>query len=101
MKAQVVSCVVTEGGIAAVHGIYYRINRLIVPEADDLVITPSHGSVYASSGRGIPEGEIVGEIDVAPELVQKAKELLEAKVALQALLGDETLDGHFTKQLTA
>jgi len=33
--------------------------------------------------------------------VQKAKELLEAKSALQALLTDEALDGHFTGQLTA
>jgi len=106
MKAQVVSCVVTEGGIAAVHGIYYRINRLVVPEADDLVITPNHGSVYVSSGRGtvssgrgMPEGEVVAELDVSPELVEKARELLEAKVALLALLGEET-NGHFTSQLT-
>jgi hypothetical protein len=99
MKARVVSCVVTEGGIAAVHGIFYRINRLVVPEADDLVITPNHGSVYVSSGQGIPEGDVVAEIDISPELVAKAKELLEAKIALQALLGEET-NGHFTSQLT-
>jgi hypothetical protein len=39
----------------------------------------------------------VGEIDVSSELAQKAKALLEAKVALQALLTDETND-HFIKQ---
>ncbi len=99
MKAKVVSCVVTEGGIAAVHGIFYRINRLVVPEAEDLRITPDHGSVYVSSGKGIPEGDVVAEIDISPELVAKAKELLEAKIALQALLGEET-NGHFTSQLT-
>jgi hypothetical protein len=107
MKAQVVSCLVTEGGIAAIHGSYYRINRLVVPEADDLVITPNNGSVYVSSGRGIvsseegmPEGEVVAELDVSPELIEKAREFLEAKIALHALLTDETLDGHFTNQLT-
>ena len=102
MKAKVVSCVVTEGGIAAVHGIFYRINRLVVPEADDLRITPNNGSVYVSSGKGIPEGDIVAEIDVSRELVEKAGEILEAKLALQALLGDEeTIDDHFASQLTA
>jgi hypothetical protein len=101
MKAKVVSCVVTEGGIAAVHGIFYRINRLVVPEADDLVITPNNGSVYVSAGEGIPEGDVVAEIDVSRELVEKAREMLEAKVALQALLGDEeAIDDHFTEQLS-
>jgi hypothetical protein len=99
MKAQVVSCVVSEGAVAAVHGMYYRINRLVIPEADDLRITPDHESVYVSSGRGIPEGEVVAEIDVSPELVEKARKLLEAKIALQALLGEET-DNHFTSQLS-
>jgi hypothetical protein len=61
-----------------------------------------HGSVYVSSGKGIPEGDVVAEIDISPELVAKAKELLEAKVALQTLLGEEeTIDDHFASQLTA
>jgi len=47
----------------------------------------------------MPEGEVVAELDVSPELVEKARELLEAKVALLALLGEET-NGHFTSQLT-
>jgi len=46
----------------------------------------------------MPEGEVVAELDVSPELVEKARELLEAKIALLALLGDETND-HFIKQL--
>jgi hypothetical protein len=101
MKAKVVSCVVTEGGIAAVHGIFYRINRLVVPEADDLRITPNNGSVYVSSDEGIPEGDVVAEIDVSRELVEKAREMLKAKVALQALLGDEeAIEDHFASQLT-
>jgi hypothetical protein len=99
MKAQVVSCVVSEGVVASIHGMHYRINRLVVPELDDLVITPDHGSVYVSSGRGIPEGDVVAEIDVSPELVEKASKLLETKIALQALLGEET-DNHFTSQLS-
>jgi hypothetical protein len=99
MKAQVVSCVVSEGVVASIHGMYYRINRLVVPEADDLVITPDHESVYVSSGQGIPEGAVVAEIDVPPELVEKARKLLEAKIALKALLGEET-DNHFTSQLS-
>jgi hypothetical protein len=81
---------------------HYRINRLVVPELDDLVITPDHESVYVSSGQGIPEGDVVAEIDISIELVEKAKELLEAKLALQALLGDEeAIDDHFASQLTA
>jgi hypothetical protein len=99
MKAQVVSCVVSEGVVASIHGMHYRINRLVVPEVDDLVITPDHGSVYVFSGRGIPEGDVVAEIDVSPELVEKASKLLETKIALQALLGEET-DNHFTSQLS-
>ncbi len=102
MKAQVVSCVVSEGVVASIHGMHYRINRLVVPELDDLVITPDHESVYVSSGQGIPEGDVVAEIDIPIELVEKAKELLEAKLALQALLGDEeAIDDHFASQLTA
>ena len=72
------------------------------PEADDLRITPDNGSMYVSSGETeSPEGDIVAEIDVSRELVEKAKELLETKLALQALLEDEeTIDEHFTEQLS-
>jgi hypothetical protein len=58
--------------------------------------------VYVWSGNGVPEGEIVGEVNVSSELVAKAKGMLEAKLGLLALLGeDKTIGGHFSSQLTA
>lgn len=53
------------------HGFTHEVKRILVPEADNLVITPHEGQVYAWVGfEG--EYEVVKEIEVPDELVEKA-----------------------------
>jgi hypothetical protein len=56
--------------------------------------------VARSVARVAVAGTAAGSTSSSTELVAKAKELLEVKIALQTLFGDEeAIDDHFIRQL--
>ena len=101
MEAKIISCVISDGVIAYVHGQRYPINRLVIPEADDLVITPLRKDLYVWCGDGVPEGEVVAEIKIPSILADTAKEFLESKEQLQLMLAHPSILKYFAKQLPA
>lgn len=78
-KGKIISQVVTEGVMDAIHGGGHRIRRLIV---DGFAITQANGTVYVfpwADGDGGPTVKIIAEIDVPDEMVQEANDFFNLK----------------------
>ena len=101
MEALVVLCDINEGLL--IHMSSQRvIYRLFVPEADDLVITPYRAAVHVWSGKGIPNyTRIAAEVEVSPDLVQAARDIVDAQASLKVMLVHEPLGHHFARQMSS
>jgi hypothetical protein len=99
MKGLIVSCEIADSAIDAIHGASHRINRLVVPQWNNLTITPHHGTVHVWDGRGIV-GEVVAEVDVPTALARAARHLLDSRDELTERLSnnDPALAEFFTQQ---
>lgn len=86
MKAKIVSQKVSEGVMDKIHGGGFTVKRLVVEEANNLAITPHKNEVYAVIGFDLTRNcQIIGEIDVPDELVEKALAFVLAKVEFDNL----------------
>lgn len=85
MKALIVRQMVSEGAIAAVHGLKYPIHRLVIPERDNLTITPHKKNLYVWKDDEV-RGDVVAEIDIPGSLVQDAETYLEIRLRLDERL---------------
>ena len=88
MKAKVVKQEAFEGIIAAVHSMGFTTTRLVIEEKGNLAITLHKKEMHVYPHFLIKEEcEVVGEVDVPDEMVEKAEALLRAKAELNALQG--------------
>lgn len=88
MKAKIISQKVYEGVIGWVHGCGSTVRRLVVEEADNLVITPHDDQVHAFTGFNLKDNcKVIGEVEVPDELVEKALAFVRAKAELDGLKG--------------
>lgn len=84
MKGKIVQQQVCDSALEWTHGFSYTIKRIIVPEANNLVITPHKGQIYVFTGlKG--DHEEIAEVDVPDELVNKALAFHHAKVEFNLL----------------
>jgi hypothetical protein len=83
MKGLVITQEVCDSVLDWSHGMTYEIKRILVPDAANLVITPHRDQVYAwTEFKG--EYQVVKEIEVPDELVEKVLAFVQIK---------ETFDG--------
>jgi hypothetical protein len=87
MKALLIKQSVYEGAIAAIHGMSHTIYRIVVPSANNLCINIFGGQLYAFTGFELEAGEyeLIREIEVQDELIQKVNDYLLAKKAFDEL----------------
>jgi len=75
MKGLIVEETVYEGTLAFAHGHGQRIKRIVIPEADNLAITPHNGQIYIMTNYIMSDGSrILKETEVADELIQRCIE---------------------------
>jgi len=67
------------------HGFSHTVRRILVPDADNLVITPHEEEVYAWTGGLEGEYEVIGEVEVPDELVERALAFARAKQEFDSL----------------
>ena len=74
MKAQIISDVVYDGAMGYIHGMAYEINRILVPDANNLAITEDdNNNFYVWDDFKIKDKcKVVREVDIPCELVQEA-----------------------------
>lgn len=82
MKAKVISQIIYEGMFAYVHGMGQQIKRILIPEANNLVITPHNDILYVWDEFKMDDYEVVKEIEVPDELVKEAIEFMNVKKKL-------------------
>lgn len=83
MKAKIVEQIVSEGSIASVHNMGYSIKRLVIEEADNLMITLDGGQIFVCQGFKIDNScKFWGEVEVSDELVEKALAFVKAREEL-------------------
>jgi hypothetical protein len=89
VKAKIISQTVYEGVMDWAHGGGYTVKRLVVEERDNLAITPHHDNqVYAFTGFNLKDGcEVIGEVEVPDELVEKALAFVRIKAEFDGLKG--------------
>lgn len=86
MKAKIISETAYEGVMDWAHGGGYTVKRLVVEERDNLAITPHDNQVYAFTGFDLKDGcEVIGEVEVPDELVEKALAFIRAKAEFDGL----------------
>jgi hypothetical protein len=86
MKAKIVSQRVYNGVMAWIHDASYNVKRLIVEGADNLAITPHDDQVYAFTSFDLTDDcEVLGEVEVPDELVEKALAFVRAKAEFNSL----------------
>jgi hypothetical protein len=86
MKGQIVTQQVYDSILDFTHGFSHTVKRILVPDADNLVITPHEGEVYAWTGGLEGEYEVIGEVDVPDELVVRALAFARAKKEFDSLV---------------
>ncbi|HEY0089619.1 MAG: hypothetical protein A2V72_01025 [Candidatus Nealsonbacteria bacterium RBG_13_37_56] len=82
MKAEIISQTVYEGVLAWTHGSGSTIKRIFIPEANNLVITPHENNLFIWDNFQKDDCEIVKEIEIPDELVEKAIGLMESRKSL-------------------
>lgn len=93
MKAEIISQTVYEGGLAFVHGCDYQIQRILVPEANNLVITTQENNLYVwDNFKKGEDCQTVKEIDIPDELVEKAISFMKDRNSLLEQFGKFTED---------
>ncbi len=71
-----------------VHGGGFTVKRLVVEERDNLAITPHNNQVYAFTGFDLKGNcEVIGEVEVPDELVEKALTFIRVKAEFDDLKG--------------
>ena len=83
MKALLITCTVSEGIMGHLHGDFYQIKRILVPEANNLVITINERNLYVwENFEWDAECEVRHQIDIPDDLVQKAIDFMNGKKEL-------------------
>ena len=85
MKAQIIAETVYEGFMDWSHGGGYTINRIVVPEANNLVITVHGENIYVWDNfqkEKREDYEVVKEIDIPDELIARLRGLMELHKSL-------------------
>jgi len=86
MKAKVIRQKVYDGVMDFIHDGGHYINRLVVEEANNLAITPHENEVYAFTGFDLKdEHEMLSEVEVPDELVEKAVAFVRVKAEFDGL----------------
>lgn len=98
MKALIVREMVSEGAIAAAHGLRHPIHRLVIPEKNWLTITPYRDNLYVWHRR-TDKGQVVAEVEVPDEIVRSAEQFRDAMSATKfAIVGNSDLASFFSDQ---
>jgi hypothetical protein len=80
MKANIFIEKVSDSALEAIHGMGYRVTRLHIPEADNLVITVYQGKMYAFKGcTPSKKAESAGTVEVPDTLVTDILKHIEAQ----------------------
>ena len=86
MKAKIVSQRVYEGIMDWAHDGGSTVKRLVVEEKNNLAITPHDNQVYAFTGFDLKNDcEVIGEVEVPDELVEKALAFVRIKAEFDGL----------------
>lgn len=85
MKATIVSQIVHNGMMDFIHGYSYEIKRLVIESKDNLAITPHNNEILVFTGFKLSDGEIIGEVEIPDELVEKALAFIKAKAEFDSL----------------
>ncbi len=96
MKAEVFSCTVSDGILAYMHGDFYQIERIVVPELNNLAITIDGNNLYFHENFKINDScKKKGGIELPDDLVKKAVWFMNLKKELIADFAP-----HFNKEGT-
>jgi len=88
MKAKIIVQMVHEGLTDLTHGGGYQVKRLVVEEKNNLAITPDDNQLYAIIGFDLRNDyEVIGEVEVPDDLVEKALAFVRAKAEFDGLKG--------------
>lgn len=87
MKGRIVEETVHESVLSWTHDQGFDVKRILVPEADNLVITPYKGEIYVANGFDDSNAKLIKEIEIPDELVQKALEFVRMKDEFDNLEG--------------
>lgn len=83
MKGDIYECRVSEGTIAAIHGMTYTVRRLIIPSEGNLCLTPDgnemHVFRFANFDATGPNVKYIGTVEVPNTYVILARNLIEAR----------------------
>ncbi len=81
MKAHIFTEKVSDNTLEAVHGMGYRVTRLHIPEANNLVITVYDGKVYAFTGYTLAnrKAEATGAAEVPDNFVAEVLQHIETQ----------------------
>lgn len=99
MKAKIISCIISDSLSDYAQGQRYSVNQLIIPEADNLGITPRNGELHVWRGEGVPMGEVIAEIEVPSIIADTAKEFLDLREQLEQMLAHPSFNKYFAEQL--
>ncbi len=81
MKALIIEETVYEGTIAYIHGMSNEAKRILIPEKNNLVITPHEEEIYIWEGFEFDKRDCkkIREIEIPSELVERALSFLQQK----------------------
>jgi len=80
MKAEIITQTIYEGFLAWGHGCGSTIQRILIPEANNLVITPHEDYLYVwDNFQKTNDCETVKEIEIPDKLVAKALDFMKSK----------------------
>ncbi len=83
MKAEIITCEVSDGVRGWAHGWNQAIQRIVVPEANNLAITIDDKQLYICDEFKMDESCVkVGDVEIPDALVQKAVDWMKQKAEL-------------------
>jgi hypothetical protein len=85
MKGKIIQERVYDSIMDWTHGMGYDIKRILIPEANNLAITPHNRGVFAFEFEPDRKYIVLKEIEVPDELVQKALTFMQAKKEFDSL----------------
>ena len=90
MKAQVVKCSRFMTHTDQAHRQATHVTSIVIPEADNLVITIYYGILFVETAKMGPKCEVLAEIDFPDELVRKAIDWRESRQRIQDIVSKAT-----------
>jgi hypothetical protein len=86
MKGKIIQEKVYDSIMDWTHEMGYNIKRILIPEANNLAITPHNGEVFVFEFEPEREYNVLKEIEVPDELVQEAVAFLQRKKEFNSLI---------------